>query len=32
MILRENLDRDSDRFQPRRQISKTSTSSELVAA
>jgi hypothetical protein len=32
MILRENLDRDSDRFQPRRQLSKTGTPSELVAA
>jgi hypothetical protein len=32
MILRENLDRDSDRFRPRRQNKKSDSPSELVAA
>jgi len=32
MILRENLDRDSDRFWPRRQNKKSDSPSELVAA
>ena len=32
MILRENLDRDSDRFRPRRQNKKSGSPPELVAA
>ena len=32
MILRENLDRDSDRFRPRRQLKKSGSPKELVAA
>ena len=32
MILRENLDRDSNCFRPRRQAAKSDTPSELVAA
>jgi hypothetical protein len=32
MILRENLDRDSNCFRPRRQTNKVETPSELVAA
>jgi hypothetical protein len=32
MILRENLDRDSDKFRPRRQIKKSGSPKELVAA
>jgi hypothetical protein len=32
MILRENLDRDADRFRPRIQTTKSDTPSRLVAA